>query len=673
MRDKKSKESKSQSSTKVMPAPSGNFDKSATARAARSMGCEDTIPVKEEDAEKSKPKKKKEEEEDQDEALAIEDSRPVEDSQNDDGSDDDGDKDMAFWIDQAKNVYAEAARKKAEDEKIDDSDAISTLAIEDSRPLVIKNSSPVVKKTKKKKSKKKEKEAVSSGSSDEEEPPEKKKSLKPGKGKKNEPESEDDTGAESALTVSPDESSQPDERARWKLLKLRNSGSVSFETLGRTEEVKGKSIRNGIEKFKANPGKYLAMTYQTNESQNKYNLIHRAGTKKYEPQGLSDKGWMTVLLHEYESLPPYKNNILPKEYRDEYTDDMSYGGYKLHHNNNLPVLPGRGMGIGDSPNLKIIGDVDPSDIEQGSVGDCWLLSGISSLAEFDGAVKHLFRKTKNLDKRPFEGPNMYTITLWDLTTWKEVDIVVDERLCVTANGSGHLLGSKPSKDDEFWVCYLEKALAIHCGGWDKISGGQCTHAWALMTGCKEQYTITKNKETGGYICMAKYNPYKKKWLKHGNSPHDGDKSMYQVAWPEVGVGGGEDRDKELNEDELFLEMCAWDEVNYIVGAGTTGTSDENETDGMVDNHAYSVIESVSNVAGTGIGLIKVRNPWGRGEIEDGMFDDDGPGWDEYPQIKFALNPVVADDGIFYLTKEEFFKYFQTVYLSASNMTQFKED
>jgi hypothetical protein len=660
---------------KEMPAPSGKFDKSAKARAARSMGCEDTIPVKEEDTEKPKPKKKKKQKGgDQDEPLAIVDTSPVEDSQNDDGSDDDGSKDMAFWIDQAKIVYAEGARKKAEEEKIDDSDDSSTLAIEDSRTLAIKDSRPVVEKKKKKKKsmkEKEEKEVISSGSSDEEEAPEKKKSPKLKEGKNNEPESEDDTGAESALTVSTDESLQPEERARWKLLELRNSGSVSFETLGRTEKVKGKSIRNGITKFKANPGKYLAMTYQTNESQNKYNLIHRAGTKKYKPQGLSDKGWMTVLLHEYESLPPYKNNILPKQYRDEYTDDMSYGGYKLHHNNNLPVLPGRGMGIGDSPDLKIIGDVDPSDIEQGSVGDCWLLSGISSLAEFDGAVKHLFRKTKNLDERPFEEPNMYTITLWDLTTWKEVDIAVDERLCVTADGSGNLLGSKPSADGELWVCYLEKALAIHCGGWDKISGGQCTHAWALMTGCKEQYTIAKNKKTGKYICMAKYNPYKEKWLQHGNSPHDGDASVYQVPWPEVGGGGG--KEKELSEDELFLKLCAWDEVNYIVGAGTTGSSDKSRTDGMVDNHAYSVIESVNDVAGTGIGLIKVRNPWGKGEIEDGMFDDDGPGWDKYPQIKKALNPVVADDGIFWVTKQEFFKYFQTVYLSASNMTEFKED
>ncbi len=56
-----------------------------------------------------------------------------------------------------------------------------------------------------------------------------------------------------------------------------------------------------------------------------------------------------------------------------------------------------------------------------------------------------------------------------------------------------------------------------------------------------------------------------------------------------------------------------------------------------------------------------------------MFDDDGPGWDQYPQIKKALNPVVADDGIFWVTKEEFFKFYGTFYLSASDMTAFLED
>ena len=240
------------------------------------------------------------------------------------------------------------------------------------------------------------------------------------------------------------------------------------------------------------------------------------------------------------------------------------------------------------------------------VGDCWLLSGISALAEFDGAIKKLFRKTKHLDMRPLDGPNMYTVTLWDLSTWKEVDIQVDERLCAAPEGSGQLqlLASKPSEDGELWVCYLEKALAAHSGGWDKITGGQCTHAWALMTGCKHQYSIRVNPETGKYACFGKYNPYKQTWARQANSPHDSEKTMWRVPWPEVGGGG--DEKTELTADELFLQMVAWDEENYIVGAGTTGKSDKNRTDGMVDNHAYSVISAYNNVAGTNICLFKVR-------------------------------------------------------------------
>lgn len=47
-------------------------------------------------------------------------------------------------------------------------------------------------------------------------------------------------------------------------------------------------------------------------------------------------------------------------------------------------------------------------------------------------------------------------------------------------------------------------------------------------------------------------------------------------------------------------------------------------------------------------------------IEDGEFDDDGPGWDKYPEIKKALKPTKKDDGIFWVTKQEFFHFYGTV-------------
>ncbi|CAB9510303.1 Calpain-type cysteine protease DEK1 [Seminavis robusta] len=459
---------------------------------------------------------------------------------------------------------------------------------------------------------------------------------------------------------------------KWKLQTYQFSGSLSFFAMGEQKEIKKKSIPQAIKLFQSNPAEYIGLMYQTSmktwqPKDCQYTLIMRKGTTQLKPQGVDPSGWMTLMIHEYQQLPPLTE--LPRNKRDKYTYNMTHKGRKLPK----PLLPGRGMGIADLPSLKIIGDIDPSDIHQGRVGDCWLLSAISAVAEFDGAIKKLFRKTKHIDRKPLDDGsiNFYTISLYDLTTWKEVDIVIDESLCADPAGNGNLLASKPSEDGELWVCYLEKALAIHCGGWDEITGGQCTHAWAIMTGCKEQYTIARNPKTKKFRCMAKFNPQTKQWAKHYNSPHGPDGGNWVCPWPQVGGGGP--ATLELTEEQVYQRLCAFDRSNFIVGAGTKGLSDKNKTGGMVDNHAYSVIDCHPQVAGTKIDLLKVRNPWGSGEIEDGDFDDDGPGWDRYPQIKAELKPVVADDGIFYLTKDEFFQFFDHIYVSASNMTEFKED
>jgi len=458
--------------------------------------------------------------------------------------------------------------------------------------------------------------------------------------------------------------------SKWSFSAYIFTGAESFQSKG-TEELVHGPVSQGIAKLKANPSTYHSIKYQTDmtewpQDQQCYRLLHRKGTKDYTPMNVGPGGWLTVLVAEYHVLPalPTLGSV-----KDSFTDQMSYRGYALHNTRNTPLSPGRGMGVGDVPDLKIIGDVDPSDISQGKVGDCWLLSAISSLAEFDGAIKKLFRKTPDLSSMPRDGPNSYTITLWDLPSWTEVDIVVDERLACSADGTG-LLGCTPSNDGELWVCYLEKAVAIHCGGWDKIDGGFCTHAFSLLTGCKDQYTIMKSP-SGKFKCYGKFNPVERRWEQLGNSPHDGFIGLWPMAWPEVGGGGG--MYIELSKNELFERMCAWDDHNFIIGAGTKAGSDKQMTAGIVDGHAYSVLECVNDAAGTDIDLIKMRNPWGKGEISDGMWDDDGPGWDRYPQIKLTLKPTKADDGIFWVSKDEFFTYFHTVFVSASDMTAFLED
>ncbi|CAB9529331.1 Calpain-type cysteine protease DEK1 (Partial), partial [Seminavis robusta] len=467
---------------------------------------------------------------------------------------------------------------------------------------------------------------------------------------------------------------------KWEIVQTTWDGMSSFEDKKETTNSTYTTQQEAIQEFKHNPEKYLAMHFHPVQPDPKdYTFILRDGTVGYEPMGIKEDGTGKRILwrHIYHRLPAFTDNLFPVRSCDKYTDNMTYGGKKLHSTKakRTPLLPGRGMGLGDEANMEMIGPQGayPDHVRQGAiVGDCWLLSAIACLADFDWAVQRLFRKTPTqpISQKPVDEPNLYTVTLWDLKTWKEVDIVIDERLPVRADGTGYLLGAKPSKDAKFWVPYLEKAIAVHCGGYEKLDGGNCTDAWPMLTGSRNQFLIQKVPATGKYYCGARYNPDEGKWSPHSNSPHDSSPMLWKVDWPKVGGGG----DQDLTTDELFERIITWDEHNFLIGAATAGNTDKEATDGIVDNHAYSIIDSRKDICGTGIDLLLIRNPWGEGgELENGQFMRSGPGWDKYPDIKKELNPTTEDNGLCWVTKKEFFRYFPTVYVCALNMTRLKDE
>jgi hypothetical protein len=146
------------------------------------------------------------------------------------------------------------------------------------------------------------------------------------------------------------------------------------------------------------------MTYQKNaNAQNKYNLITEP-----VPQGTrslsgceSDRGCEDdrVVLSTRSAAALQRNNILPKVQR-QYTDDMSYGGYKeLTSNNNFASNCDYGMGIRTLKPQDYWRRIRPvlSRAPLGTAGCC--LNFL--MAEFDGAVSLVHGQ--NLDERPFEG------------------------------------------------------------------------------------------------------------------------------------------------------------------------------------------------------------------------------------------------------------------------------
>eukprot|EP00656_Telonema_subtile_P049254 TRINITY_DN6077_c0_g4_i6.p1 TRINITY_DN6077_c0_g4~~TRINITY_DN6077_c0_g4_i6.p1 ORF type:complete len:525 (-),score=118.49 TRINITY_DN6077_c0_g4_i6:156-1730(-) len=451
---------------------------------------------------------------------------------------------------------------------------------------------------------------------------------------------------------------------KWRFIETVYDGTYSYTRKPQFQEEQG-TIEQGKAKLMSDPAAYQSVWFQTSmetwpEDQQKYTLVKREAKTNMLVTPAPD-GQFTHLRAKYEALPPHVQHV-PDEVTDPILNRKGYEG------RSLPVakLPGRGQGCADVPTLNVMKHIDPCDVEQGAVGDCWLLSAISSLAEYEGAIAQLFRRTGDIHALPSHDPNQYTVTLWDLPTGKPVDVVVDESLCSRADADG-LLGASPSISGDLWVCYLEKAVAVHCGGWDKINGGQCTHAWRLLTGCQDQYTIRRT-QGGVWKSFGALNPNTNEMEALANSPHEGFQGLWPMTWPEEG-GGGE-MNLEVTENDLFERMCAWDDAGFVMGAGTRAGSDTEDHEGIVDGHAYTILDCVNDVADTEFDLIKVRNPWGRGEFKSGKWDDDGPGWTEFPQVKAALNPVAIDDGIFWLEKSEFFAFFGTVYLCAKDMSSF---
>ena len=312
----------------------------------------------------------------------------------------------------------------------------------------------------------------------------------------------------------------------------------------------------------------------------------------------------------------------------------------------------------------------PNDINQGQVGDCWLVSAISALAEFPGAIEKVFAKTKNIRSLPSDAPSKYTITLYrvhhETGKCETVDYVVDERLPI--DEGGNLKFAAASQSNELWVCYLEKALAAHCGGYDGIVGdagallrersiaapggykpGDITpDPFAMLTGIHKQYYFTCVPSLGGGRNK------KAPWIT-------------RTTWPENVDGENSTWDRyadSLSEDEMFDKMCAWNDANYVM---TCHAPENLKKQGIVDFHAYSLLRCVRNVAGTTHDMVEVRNPHGRTELAVGQWNDNGPRWKKHLEVKAFLKPEGKEDGLFWMSKKEFFSIFTTFTLCAEDM------
>lgn len=140
---------------------------------------------------------------------------------------------------------------------------------------------------------------------------------------------------------------------------------------------------------------------------------------------------------------------------------------------------------------------------------------------------------------------------------------------------------------QIWSPLIEKAFAVHAGGWDQIEGGYTAVGLTCLTGCTETFVVRNNAKTLDPETYQ-YRMIYYDWSTFtANSAQKGRGDAYLKKG---GFIGGEDT---VGPDALFDNICEWDQAGYICCAGTGGRpggtgNHDNDNEGIADGHVSSL-------------------------------------------------------------------------------------
>ena len=248
------------------------------------------------------------------------------------------------------------------------------------------------------------------------------------------------------------------------------------------------------------------------------------------------------------------------------------------------------------------GKIEPNDIRQGALGDCYFLSTISSMAEWPERIKQIF-VTKQVNTC-----GCYCVKVCEMGEWKEV--IVDD--CFPCDKYTKKPIFTKGNDKELWVLILEKVWAKIYASYDAIEAGLTRECLHDFTGAPTKFFLTDRKEEWEMI-----------WRKITKA----EKKQYIMA-----CGAGE-----------FFSQTSVNIAN---------------SKGIVSSHAYSLLAATEVDTPQGrVRLVRLRNPWGKTEWK-GAWGDTSPEWTS--QLKAQLGWENRDDGVFFMAYEDFLKFFDDI-------------
>nr|XP_046223432.1 calpain-1 catalytic subunit-like [Oncorhynchus gorbuscha] len=242
------------------------------------------------------------------------------------------------------------------------------------------------------------------------------------------------------------------------------------------------------------------------------------------------------------------------------------------------------------------------DFGQGLVGDCWFLASIGALT----FQKHILEQVVPLNqsfKEDYCG--IFHFRFWRFGRW--VDVVIDDKLPTV---DGRLIFVHSKTPNEFWPALLEKAYAKVCGSYADMNLG--TPAEAMMDFTGGVHITFKLTDAPPNLWDLLFRAVQSKSLMGCNTPQ-GETSANTVA-----------------------------------------------PNGLVRGHAYTVT-GVKQIMSQGrpVNLIRLFNPWGRGEWKGGWSDKSSM-WQTVSPDDRKMCLSVKEDGEFWMTMEDFCRHFTDV-------------